>query len=70
MSEPNCPKCSAPMRLMRVVPSILPPETGGDILWLSFSIALTTKSADVCSPDNVQKSLLGQQAWVRARFGD
>jgi hypothetical protein len=28
MSEPNCPKCNLPMRLMRVVPSMLPPETG------------------------------------------
>jgi hypothetical protein len=28
MSEPKCPKCDVPMRLMRVVPSILPPETG------------------------------------------
>ena len=28
MSEPNCPKCNVPMRLMRVVPSMLPPETG------------------------------------------
>jgi hypothetical protein len=27
MSQPNCPKCNVPMRLMRVVPSILPPET-------------------------------------------
>jgi hypothetical protein len=27
MSEPKCPKCDVPMRLMRVVPSILPPET-------------------------------------------
>jgi hypothetical protein len=23
MSEPNCPKCNVPMRLMRVVPSML-----------------------------------------------
>jgi hypothetical protein len=28
MSEPKCPKCDFPMRLIRVVPSILPPETG------------------------------------------
>jgi hypothetical protein len=32
MSEPNCPKYSMPMRLMRVVPSILPPETGVETL--------------------------------------
>jgi hypothetical protein len=30
MSEPNCPKCDVPMRLMRVVPSILPPETAAE----------------------------------------
>jgi hypothetical protein len=28
MSEPHCPKCDVPMRLMRVVPSMLPTETG------------------------------------------
>ena len=28
MSEPHCPKCGMPMRLMRVLPSMLPPETG------------------------------------------
>jgi hypothetical protein len=28
MSEPHCPKCSVPMRLMRVLPILLPPETG------------------------------------------
>jgi hypothetical protein len=28
MSEPNCPRCNVPMRLMRVVPSMLPPEKG------------------------------------------
>jgi hypothetical protein len=28
MSEPHCPKCSVPMRLMRELPSMLPPEMG------------------------------------------
>jgi hypothetical protein len=28
MSEPKCPKCDVPIRLMRVVPCILPLETG------------------------------------------
>jgi hypothetical protein len=28
MSEPRCPRCSVPMRLMRVLPSMLPPEAG------------------------------------------
>jgi hypothetical protein len=36
ITEPNCPKCSAPMRLTRVVPSILPPETAAKLApaWL------------------------------------
>jgi hypothetical protein len=28
MSEPRCPKCSVPMRLVRVLSSMLPPDTG------------------------------------------
>jgi hypothetical protein len=28
MSEPRCPKCSVRMRLMRVLPRMLPPEAG------------------------------------------
>ena len=30
VSEPHCPKCGVPMRLMRVLPSMLPPETGAE----------------------------------------